>query len=62
MLPPSVRVYIATTPTDVRKSFDGLSTLVAEALRHDPLSGHGVRFGDLCDFNGPDPCTASVDE
>lgn len=40
MLPPSVRVYIATTPTDVRKSFDGLSALVAEALRHDPLSGH----------------------
>ena len=40
MLPPSVRVYIATTPTDVRKSFDGLSALVAEALKHDPLSGH----------------------
>lgn len=39
-LPPSVRVYVAAEPTDLRKSFDGLSALVAHGLRHDPLSGH----------------------
>jgi len=40
MLPPSVRVYIATAPADLRKSFDGLSALVAGSLGHDPLAGH----------------------
>lgn len=40
MLPPSVRVYVATTPADVRKSFDGLSALVTHSLGHDPLAGH----------------------
>ena len=40
MLPPSVRVYVATAPTDARKSFDGLSALVAHSLGHDPLAGH----------------------
>jgi transposase len=39
-LPPSVRVYVAVEPTDLRKSFDGLSTLVANGFGHDPLSGH----------------------
>jgi transposase len=39
-LPPSVRVYVAAEPTDLRRSFDGLSTLVAHGLGHDPLSGH----------------------
>jgi transposase len=39
-LPPSVRVYVALEPTDLRKSFDGLSILVAQGLRQDPLSGH----------------------
>lgn len=27
-LPPSVRIYLATQPTDARKSFDGLAALV----------------------------------
>jgi transposase len=39
-LPPSVRIYVATEPTDLRRSFDGLSALVAHGLGHDPLSGH----------------------
>jgi transposase len=39
-LPPSVRVYVASAPTDLRKSFDGLSALVANSLGHDPLAGH----------------------
>jgi len=39
-LPPSVRLYVCTEPTDMRKSFDGLAALVEHGLREDPLSGH----------------------
>ena len=39
-LPPSVHVYVAAEPTDLRKSFDGLSAMVAEKFGHDPLCGH----------------------
>jgi transposase len=39
-LPPSVRVYVAAEPTDLRKSFDGLSTQVAQRFGADPLCGH----------------------
>jgi transposase len=39
-LPPSVRVYVAAQPTDLRKSFDGLSALVASSFGQDPLCGH----------------------
>jgi transposase len=39
-LPPSVHVYLAAEPTDLRKSFDGLSALVAQRFEADPLSGH----------------------
>lgn len=39
-LPPSVRIWCATTPTDLRRGFDGLSALVRSQLRGDPLSGH----------------------
>jgi transposase len=39
-LPPSTRVYVATTPTDMRRSFDGLMGLVRDFLGGDPLSGH----------------------
>jgi transposase len=35
----AVRVYLATKPADMRKSFDGLSAL-ASGLALDPLSGH----------------------
>ena len=38
-LPPQVRVFLCTRPTDMRKSFDGLYGLVQEALRQDPQSG-----------------------
>ena len=38
-LPPSVHVYVATEPTDMRKSFDGLSGLVRNEMGRDPLSG-----------------------
>lgn len=39
-LTPAVRVYIAVEPADMRKSFDGLSTLVEHCFGKDPLSGH----------------------
>ncbi|WP_437294488.1 IS66 family insertion sequence element accessory protein TnpB [Sorangium sp. So ce426] len=39
-LPPSVRVYIAAEPTDLRKSFDGLSALVSQRFGADPICGH----------------------
>ena len=39
-LPPSTRVYVATAPTDMRRSFDGLMGLVRDFLGGDPLSGH----------------------
>jgi len=34
-----MRVWLYTQPTDMRKSFDGLSALVKEKLSEDPLSG-----------------------
>jgi transposase len=36
----SVRVWVATAPVDMRKSFDSLSEVVRTFLGHDPLSGH----------------------
>ncbi len=40
----TIRVYLATEPCDMRKSFRGLSGLVRERLRADPLSGHVFAF------------------
>jgi transposase len=39
-LPPSTRVFVATKPADMRRSFDGLMALVRDFLGEDPLSGH----------------------
>src|SRR5262245_57463049 len=39
-LPPSTRVFVATRPADMRRSFDGLMALVRDFLGDDPLSGH----------------------
>lgn len=39
-LPPSVHLYVAPQPVDVRKGFNGLSLYVQTQLRLDPLSGH----------------------
>jgi transposase len=36
----TTRVYLATGPTDMRKSINSLSILVAEQLELDPLSGY----------------------
>ncbi len=43
-LPRAVRVYVATTPCNLRKSFEGLSNEVRGALARDPLSGHVFVF------------------
>jgi transposase len=40
LLPRAVRVYFATAPVNLRKSFDGLSNEVRSVLGHDPLAGH----------------------
>jgi transposase len=40
----SVRVFLCTRPTDLRKGFDGLSGLVREGFSQDPLSGHLFLF------------------
>lgn len=40
MLPPSVRIYVAAEPTDLRKGFDGLSAQVMARFQADPLTGH----------------------
>jgi len=39
-LPPSVRIFLCTQPTDMRHSFDGLAALTREVLKQDILSGH----------------------
>jgi transposase len=38
-LSPTARIFLCTTPADLRKSFDGLSALVTQGLGSDPLSG-----------------------
>lgn len=37
-------IWLCTLPTDMRKSFSGLSALVKNQLQHDPLSGHYFVF------------------
>ena len=44
MLPPSVRIFIATKPADMRRSFDGLVAMVEQILQEDPFSGHIFLF------------------
>lgn len=39
-----VRVYLCTSPTDMRKGFDTLAVLVRDGLGYDPLSGHLFLF------------------
>lgn len=39
-LPPAVKVFLASEPADLRRSFDGLAALVKDAIGRDPFSGH----------------------
>jgi transposase len=36
----TTRVFLSTQPTDMRKGFDGLFSLVENVIREDPFSGH----------------------
>lgn len=44
MLPSAVKIFLCTRPTDLRKSFDGLTGLVQECFDQDPLTGHLFLF------------------
>lgn len=39
MIRSNMQVWLATTPVDMRKSFDGLAEVVRAFLGHDPLCG-----------------------
>jgi transposase len=43
-LHPSVRIYVCTAPTDMRRGFDGLARMAQDLVRQDPLSGHYFVF------------------
>jgi hypothetical protein len=45
-LPPTLRVFVATAPVDLRKSYDGLARVASEALGQDALSGHLFVFAN----------------
>jgi hypothetical protein len=45
-LSPATRIYLAAGATDLRKSFEGLSDLVAHHFQQDPLSGHLYVFSN----------------
>jgi transposase len=45
-LPASVRVYLCLSPCDMRRSFDGLHTLVRDHLELDPFTGHLYLFAN----------------
>ena len=38
--PPTVRIFVCSDATDMRKGFDSLAYLVESSLALDPLSGH----------------------
>jgi transposase len=39
-----VRIYLCTSPADMRKGFDTLAAMVRDFLGYDPLSGHLFLF------------------
>lgn len=43
-LPASIRIFVYTGVTDMRRSFDRLSQMVEEHLEQDPESGHLYLF------------------
>ncbi len=42
--PAGVRIWLAAGATDMRRGFDGLASLVAQQLHHDPFSGQIFAF------------------
>ena len=47
-LPPSVKIFIYTQPTDMRCGFNKLSMLTENFMRKDPFSGHLFVFFNKC--------------
>jgi transposase len=47
-LSPSVRIFVCTKPTDMRRSFNGLVALVQSMIDQDPYSGHLFLFRSRC--------------
>ncbi len=45
-LPASVRVYLCTTPCDMRRSFDGLYALVSGVMQLNAFEGHLFVFSN----------------
>jgi transposase len=45
-LPASVRVYLCTSPCDMRRSFDGLHALVNGRMQMDAFAGHLFVFAN----------------
>lgn len=45
-LPASVRVYLCTTPCDMRRSFDGLCALVSGTMQLNAFEGHVFVFAN----------------
>jgi transposase len=43
-LSPSVRIFVCTKPVDMRRSFNGLFSLVQSMIGEDPFSGHLFLF------------------
>jgi transposase len=48
MLPPSVKIFLCSEVTDMRRSFDRLAEMTRSVLAQDPCSGHLFVF-----FNRP---------
>jgi transposase len=44
LLPPSVRIFMACRPADMRWSFDRLAALTREVIEQDPTGGHVFVF------------------
>ena len=44
LLPGAVKIFVATYPVSLRKSFDGLMNEVRSMLGKDPLCGHVFVF------------------
>lgn len=40
----SLRVFVCTTPADMRRGFDGLCGMALDVMQQDPLSGHLFLF------------------
>ena len=43
-VPSSIRIFVATTPTDMRKQFDGLRALVVHSFGKDVMTGDYFLF------------------